>query len=100
MADTNFNAVRSEIRSLARDAQDLFREANNTTGDQAAALRTQAASLLDAVLSKTRNVQMSVVDAGKDMALSTDDYVHVNPWKAIAVSAAIGVLAGVLIARK
>jgi ElaB/YqjD/DUF883 family membrane-anchored ribosome-binding protein len=30
----------------------------------------------------------------------TDDYVHDNPWQAIGVSAAIGFLVGLVIARR
>jgi ElaB/YqjD/DUF883 family membrane-anchored ribosome-binding protein len=32
--------------------------------------------------------------------LSSDDYVHENPWTAIGIGAGIGFLLGVLIGRK
>jgi ElaB/YqjD/DUF883 family membrane-anchored ribosome-binding protein len=30
----------------------------------------------------------------------TDEYVHENPWKAIGVTAALGLIVGMLIARR
>jgi ElaB/YqjD/DUF883 family membrane-anchored ribosome-binding protein len=40
-------------------------------------------------------------DAGAHAAARvTDDYVHDNPWQAIGVAAAVGFLAGLLIARR
>jgi ElaB/YqjD/DUF883 family membrane-anchored ribosome-binding protein len=63
-------------------------------------LRAKGAGLIDSMLTKAKNAQSSVVGTGKDLAVNTDDYVHGNPWKAIAISAGVGVLAGVLLARK
>jgi ElaB/YqjD/DUF883 family membrane-anchored ribosome-binding protein len=37
---------------------------------------------------------------GKHFAASTDQYVHQKPWKAVAVSTGIGVLIGILMARR
>jgi ElaB/YqjD/DUF883 family membrane-anchored ribosome-binding protein len=38
--------------------------------------------------------------AGKDFADSADHYVQENPWTAIAVSAGVGLVIGMLIGRK
>ena len=36
----------------------------------------------------------------KAAAQATDDYVHAHPWKAVGLAAAIGVIVGMLIARR
>ena len=38
--------------------------------------------------------------AATDAARATDTYVHDNPWKSVATGAAIGVIVGLLIARR
>lgn len=100
MTESDLNTVRTDMRSLAKDAKDLYQEANDATGEKADALRAKGANLLNSVLTKAKSAQSSVVGTSKDLALTTDDYVQGNPWKAIAISAGVGLLAGVLLARK
>ena len=45
-------------------------------------------------------VAAAAIEAGKDIAATTDDYVQENPWSAIAISAGIGLLLGLAISRK
>ena len=45
-----------------------------------------------------RDVQ-NVVDEAHEL-LKTDEYVRSNPWQAVALGAALGVLAGFLVARR
>ena len=100
MADLNLNTVRDEMSTLAKDAKELFREANDATGEKASALRAKGAVALQSVLGKARYAQATVVGTSKDLAVNTNDYVQGNPWKAIAISAAVGVLAGVALSRR
>ena len=41
-----------------------------------------------------------MVEKTKATVKATDEYVQENPWKAIGISAAIGVLVGALISRR
>lgn len=100
MPDTNLNTVRDEMSSMAKDAKELFREANDATGEKASALRARGAVVLESVIGKAKSAQATVVGTSKDLAVNTNDYVQGNPWKAIAVSAAVGLLAGVALSRK
>jgi ElaB/YqjD/DUF883 family membrane-anchored ribosome-binding protein len=49
---------------------------------------------------KLGQAQEVVIDKAKIAAQATDDYVHANPWKAVGFAAAIGVIVGMLIARR
>lgn len=100
MTETNVNTARSDIRNLAKDAQDLYREASDTAVDTAESLRSKGANVLNTVYAKAKNAQASVVGTSKDLVGTTDEYVQGNPWKAILISASVGVVAGVLLARK
>ena len=100
MLSSNLKTVRTDMKTLVKDAQDLFREATSATGEKAELLRTQGLTLLDAAMSKAQEVQTAAMETGKEMAESTDTYVQENPWKAVAISAGAGILIGMLIARK
>jgi len=92
--------TRSDLRSMVEDAQELFREAAATTGEKAEDLRDKGLELLDSAVSKAQDVQAAAIEAGKEIAATTDDYVQENPWRAIAISAGIGLLVGLAISRK
>ncbi|AEK64119.1 hypothetical protein CFter6_5224 [Collimonas fungivorans] len=92
--------TRSDFRSMVEDAQELFREAAATTGEKAEDLRDKGLELLDTAVSKAQDVQAAAIEAGKEIAATTDDYVQENPWRAIAISAGIGLLVGLAISRK
>jgi len=100
MLESNLKTARTDMKSLIRDAQELFREATANTGVKADELRDKGLNLLDAAMDKMQDVQAAVVETGREVADSTDDYVRENPWKAVAISAGVGLLVGLLIARK
>lgn len=100
MLESNLKTARTDMKSLIRDAQDLFREATTSTGVKAEELRDRGLSLLDAAIDKAQDMQAAVVETGREVAGSADDYVRENPWTAVAVSAGVGLLVGLLIARK
>ena len=97
---SNLKTARSDMKSLLQDAQDLFRQATSATGEKAEMLRNQGLSLLDSAVTKAQEVQTAALETGKEMAESADTYVQENPWKAVAISSGVGVLIGMLIARK
>jgi ElaB/YqjD/DUF883 family membrane-anchored ribosome-binding protein len=100
MLASNIKTVRNDMRTLMRDAQDLFREAASATGEKADELRARGMELLEAASAKAHELQAAAVATGKEVAHETDTFVRENPWKAVAISAGIGLLVGLLISRK
>ncbi len=100
MHESQIQTVRNDLKTLMRDAQALFEEAAQASGSKAEALRDQAAKLLDSAVEHAQELQTAVVARGKKIANDTDAYVHEHPWRAIGIAAAVGVLVGMLIARR
>ena len=100
MLESNINTVRSDLKTLVRDAQDLFAEATAASGSKAEELRAKGMKLLDSAIDSAHHLQQATVEKGKKIAHDTDTYVHEHPWRAIGISAAVGVLIGMLIARR
>lgn len=100
MLTSNIKTVRNDMKTLVRDAQELFREATAATGEKAEELRNKGLVMLEAAMEKAHEIQTVAVEKGKQAAQSTDEFVHEHPWKAVAISAGIGLVIGMLISRK
>ncbi|WP_328586142.1 DUF883 family protein [Chitinasiproducens palmae] len=90
----------TDIKSVLTDAEDLLKQAASTTGERAAELRETALSKLKQAKEKAADVQVVVVEKGKQAARVTDDYVHDNPWRSIGIAAVAGIALGLLLNRK
>jgi ElaB/YqjD/DUF883 family membrane-anchored ribosome-binding protein len=51
-------------------------------------------------MEKAQELQAVAVEKGKEVAQTTDEFVHENPWKAVAISAGVGLLVGLLVSRR
>lgn len=100
MKATTVKTTRTDMKTLVKDAQQLFQEATSATGEKADELRSRGLQLLDSALVKAQEVQTAAIESGKEFAEKTDEYVHESPWRAVAISAGVGVLVGLLISRK
>ena len=92
--------VTTDVNTLVKDAQALFQSATTLTGERADELRAKGMKLLDTALSKAQDAQASALQMGKEIAINADDFVKENPWRAIAASAGVGLLLGVVLGRK
>ncbi|HCY62823.1 MAG TPA: DUF883 domain-containing protein [Oxalobacteraceae bacterium] len=100
MTASSYKTVRNDMKSLVRDAQQLFREASVATGERADELRAKGQELLDSAAHRAQDLQVAAVETSKELANNTDSFVKENPWKAVAISAGVGVLVGMLIGRR
>lgn len=100
MPTSSIKTVRHDMSTLVRDAQALFREATSASGDRADELRHKGLMLLDAAMEKAQDAQVIAAKTGKEVAEQTDVFVHAHPWRAVAISAGVGLLAGLLLSRK
>jgi ElaB/YqjD/DUF883 family membrane-anchored ribosome-binding protein len=100
MLTSNIKTARNDVKTLMRDAQELFREASQATGQKAEELRSKGLVMLDAAMERAQEVQAVAMEKGKEAAQATDEFVQANPWKAVAISAGLGLLAGLLLSRR
>lgn len=100
MLSNNIKTVRNDMKTLVKDAQDLLREASLATGEKAEELRNRGLEMLDAAMGKAQQVQTLALEKGKEAVQTTDEFVHDHPWKAVGIAAGVGLLVGMLIARR
>lgn|SRR5690606_17974133 len=87
------------VKTGLDDAEKLFREAADATGDKATELREKAMESLRRSRVALYDAQDAVLAKGRQAARATDDYVHDNPWQAVGLAGIAGLLVGMLISR-
>ncbi len=100
MLTSNIKTTRTDMKTLIEEAQELFREATQVTGAKADELRSKGLSLLEIATQKAQEFQEVALEKGKEAAQATDEFVHEHPWKAVGIAAGIGLVVGLLIARR
>lgn len=100
MQTTTKNAVADDVKTLANDASKLLNDAKAETAVKASELRAKGLTMLDNAWSTAHDMQAAAIERSKQVAAATDDYVHQNPWRAVTISAGIGLLIGFLFTRK
>jgi ElaB/YqjD/DUF883 family membrane-anchored ribosome-binding protein len=100
MLESNLLAVNNDVKLLIADAQALFLAAAALSGEKAEEMRNRGMQLLDSALGKGQSVQATALAKGKEIAVSADSYVKLNPWRMVAAAAGVGLLSGVILGRK
>ena len=94
------DTAQSEVDKAISGAEDMLSQAASATGEKAAELRDRALQQLKALRERLSDAQDVALKKGKAAAIATDDYVHDNPWRSILAAASVGVVIGLLIARR
>lgn len=89
-----------DFKVVMADAEALLKATANQSGEKIAEVRTKVEESLKTVKMNLADAQTVLVDKTKATAQATDNYVHDHPWKVIGVAASLGVIVGLLIARR
>ena len=89
-----------DLRGVAAHAEELLRSTANQAGDGVAAARARVEENLKAVKERLVAAESALIERSREAAKVTDEYVHDNPWISIGITAAAGIVIGMLIARR
>ncbi|MBI3529885.1 MAG: DUF883 family protein [Betaproteobacteria bacterium] len=89
-----------DLRLVVTDAEELLRATAGQAGEKVAAARARAEESIDAAKARIAQAGYAAAAQTREAAKAADDYVHDNPWTAVGVAAAVGVVIGILIAKK
>ena len=94
------NAASQEARNLMSDVQDLLSRVAHVADPEIARVRARVerglASAKQTLADGTDRVQRHA----KNAAVASDTYVREQPWQAVGIAAAAGLLIGFLVARR
>jgi ElaB/YqjD/DUF883 family membrane-anchored ribosome-binding protein len=88
--------IADDLRMIVSDGEELLKAAASASGDGFTAARARFAESVMSAKARLSDGSQLVVKKAK----RANDYVHGNPWPAIGVAAAAGILIGFLAAKR
>lgn len=98
--DAKREELTNEIRDILKNAEELFNETSDSSTKEYKELREKLAKQFDNVKDRFATLKDDSIESAKTVAKQTDTLVHDNPYKAIGVAGVVGLLLGVLIAKR
>lgn len=90
----------SDLKVVIADAEELLRATASQAGEKVTAARARIEESMEDAKRRLAELGGAAGDQARIAARATDDFVHENPWKAVGIGAALGVILGMLIARR
>jgi ElaB/YqjD/DUF883 family membrane-anchored ribosome-binding protein len=95
-SDVPREKVKEDLRTLVRDAEDLLKATAGDMSDKAKAARSRLGEALEKAKVTCRRLEEKTVATAK----ATDKVIREHPYESMGVAFGIGMLIGVLVARK
>jgi ElaB/YqjD/DUF883 family membrane-anchored ribosome-binding protein len=92
--------VVDDFKTIVNDAEALLQATAHVSGEGFAVERAKFAEKLKLAKTRVTEAEQRVFEKAKQAATATDHYVHDNPWTAVGVAAAAGMLIGFLVAKR
>ncbi|HYD96411.1 MAG TPA: DUF883 family protein [Noviherbaspirillum sp.] len=89
-----------DLRLVIKDAEDLLRSTGQQVDEGYRAARARFESTLSGARSGLSTLEGRVTEGARDAMDTTQNYVRENPWQAVGIGAAAGLVLGLLISRR
>lgn len=99
-AETVMNNASSEMHNFIADIEDLVKQATTLTGEDLNKAKAKLSARLSEAKESATEIGGMMKKRVRQSAISTNEYVHEQPWKAIGAGAAVGLLIGFALARR
>jgi ElaB/YqjD/DUF883 family membrane-anchored ribosome-binding protein len=98
--DSNAENLRAELKALADTLEEVLNSSTDKPKAEVEKLRSKAESALKESRARLSDAGDRIATQTKQVAGHADDYVRSNPWAGVGIGAAVGVVLGVLLARR
>jgi ElaB/YqjD/DUF883 family membrane-anchored ribosome-binding protein len=88
------------LQQMVNEAEHLLKNAQRTGSEQFSAVREKFEAQLRNAKAELARLEDSAIDNAKRAARATDQAVHEHPYTAMGIAAGVGLLIGMLIARR
>ena len=100
MGNGQNSPIARDIQNVVTDAQELLKTVQSEGQSRLTEVKGQVQAKLDNAKVMLGQLGTQVQDGAKQAMDTTDTYVRDNPWRAVGISAAVGAIVGILIARR
>jgi ElaB/YqjD/DUF883 family membrane-anchored ribosome-binding protein len=89
-----------DMKSLVRDAEEILRHAVKDAGQGYSEARDRLEQSVKTAKTELEAAEQALLDGVVEAGRATDRYVRRHPWGSVGLGAGVGVLVGLLIARR
>ena len=89
-----------EFHNFVADIEDLIKSSTSLSGEELSKAKEKIQERIGDAKEALESATQGVVQRGRAAAAATNEYVNHEPWKAVGIGAALGLLLGVVIARR
>lgn len=89
-----------DFRAIVNDAEDLLHATAKVSGEGLSVARAKFSEKLRTAKTSLADAEQMIVDKTRQAATATDEYVRGNPWTAVGVATAVGLLIGFLVTKR
>lgn len=90
----------ADLKELVSDAEELLKLVANSSTDELTAVRAKVEEKLAEAKVKLQGIQSTAREKAKQASDVTNEYVRENPWRALGIAAAAGLITGFLLTRR
>ena len=92
--------LKADLAAVMRDAEALVKASADQGGEKVSAARTKILESLETAKTRLHAAERAALRHGEDAMIATEDYVKRNPWQSVGIAAGVGLVLGVLLARR
>ena len=100
MSDVTTEQLVDDLKVVMRDAEALIRATSAQTGEKIQEVRARAEESLRQARDRLVEVEEEALRRAREVAEATEEYVRDNPWQSLGIAAGVGLVLGILIARR
>jgi ElaB/YqjD/DUF883 family membrane-anchored ribosome-binding protein len=90
----------TDLKTVMNDAEALLRATSAQTGEKIQEVRARAEESLRQAKARLSSIEDEALRRAREVADATDEYVRENPWQSVGIAAGVGLLVGLLLARR
>ncbi|MET3107705.1 ElaB/YqjD/DUF883 family membrane-anchored ribosome-binding protein [Oxalobacteraceae bacterium GrIS 2.11] len=90
----------NDLQAVIKDAELLLKNSALPGSDDFKSAKEKFEATIKNAKDEIVRLERMVVNKTREAAHATDDYVKENPWQAVGLGAAVGLVIGLLITRK
>jgi ElaB/YqjD/DUF883 family membrane-anchored ribosome-binding protein len=92
--------IMSDLQTLTRDAEDLLKATASDVSEKAKDARARVSAALERAKTTCAQLQEKTASTAKAAAKKADTVIREHPYESIGVAFGVGLLLGVVVARK
>jgi ElaB/YqjD/DUF883 family membrane-anchored ribosome-binding protein len=98
--DVTTDQLVADLKTVMEDAEALLKATSTLTGEKIQEVRARAEESLRNAKVRLSEVEEEAMRRAREVAEAADEYVRENPWQSVGIAAGIGLVLGLLLARR